>query len=343
MAAPAPYISIVSTARNDDHGGNLLGRMQLFIDSLAEQCAAFSLPAELVLVEWNPPTDRARLIQALRWPVPNHPLRVRIIEVPHAIHSRFKFSDRLPLFQMIGKNVGIRRAKAPFILATNIDLLFSNALIQHIATQRLRADRMYRIDRYDVEAGVPTDLPLRDQLKWCDDHLLRINQRDAIFDCRTRISHIIYWQMAWRVWLIERLQDWDLIPIVTRPRLHLNACGDFTLMHADRWSAVHAYPEFEMFSMHLDSVLCTAAHFGGAREHYLPPPMQMYHIEHGKGWSIDGEKELNTRLEAAGIDQLHHDQFHRWAIQMRRSRKPMEYNNANWGLAGEQFMEECPN
>lgn len=335
-----PYLSIVTTARNDDHGGNLLGRMQLFLDSLAEQCDRYSLPAELILVEWNPPTNRPRLAEVLRWPRRGSSLRSRIIEVPALLHGRLRFADKLPLFQMIAKNVGIRRATAPFILVTNIDLLFSNELMRHIASRRLRRGCMYRVDRYDSEAGVPADIPLDERLAWCEKHLLRINERGGILNCKTREFHIIYWKMAWRVWLIERLQDWNLIPIVTRPRLHLNACGDFTLMHADHWRALRGYPELQMFSMHLDSVLCTAAHFGGAREHFLHPPMKTYHIEHGKGWSPQGEKELNERLATAGIDQLDHQQFHKWAIQMRRERKPMLFNDENWGFAGESLSEQ---
>ncbi|MDB5305838.1 MAG: hypothetical protein JWO38_40, partial [Gemmataceae bacterium] len=68
MAGEGPYLSVVAAARNDDHGGNLLGRMQLFVNGLLEQCRRHRLPAELVLVEWNPPPDRPRLADALRWP-----------------------------------------------------------------------------------------------------------------------------------------------------------------------------------------------------------------------------------------------------------------------------------
>ena len=98
------YLSVVVTSRNDDHGGNLLQRMQIFINSLATQIRNFSLSAELIIVEWNPPENRPRLSRVLQWP---KGMRVRIIEVPSAIHRRFNLSDKLPLFQMIAKNVGI--------------------------------------------------------------------------------------------------------------------------------------------------------------------------------------------------------------------------------------------
>ena len=47
--------------------------------------------------------------------------------------SELKASERLPLFQMIGKNVGIRRSRAPFVLATNVDIIFSDALFSFLA------------------------------------------------------------------------------------------------------------------------------------------------------------------------------------------------------------------
>ena len=62
-----PHLSIVAASRNDDHGGNLFERMQLFVDGLADQARRFDMPTELVLVEWNPPADRPSLAEALRW------------------------------------------------------------------------------------------------------------------------------------------------------------------------------------------------------------------------------------------------------------------------------------
>src|ERR1017187_4576924 len=111
----APYLSVVVTARNDDHGGNLLRRMQVFVDAWINQAKRHRLPSELILVEWNPPADRERLVTALRWPTEMGPCQVRIIEVPAEVHSQYRYATVLPLYQMIAKNVGIRRARGQFI------------------------------------------------------------------------------------------------------------------------------------------------------------------------------------------------------------------------------------
>ena len=93
-----PYLSIVATARNDDHGGNLLGRMQAFVNGWIAQAKRHNIPSELILVEWNPPADRPRLGDALHWPEDLGPCTVRIIEVPEALHRRYAYSQALPLF-----------------------------------------------------------------------------------------------------------------------------------------------------------------------------------------------------------------------------------------------------
>lgn len=175
-----PYLSIVVTARNDDHGGNLLGRMQVFVDAWINQAKRHQLSSELILVEWNPPVERERLSTALRWPRDSGPCQVRIIEVPPEVHARFSHVP-LPLYQMIGKNVGIRRARGEFILATNIDVVFSSELVQFLASRRLEPGRLYRIDRTDVMSDVPVEGTLDEQLAYCRSHWIRLCAREGTF------------------------------------------------------------------------------------------------------------------------------------------------------------------
>jgi hypothetical protein len=175
-----PYLSIVVPSRNDNHGGDLLTRMQIFVTALLEQCRRHDIPSELIIVEWNPPANRPRLADALRWPEDQGPCVVRIIEVPPAVHHRFRNADGLPLYQMIAKNVGIRRARGKFILATNIDILFSDDLMRFIAQRRLKYGEMYRIDRHDVRADIP-DAPVEEQLAWCESNIIRVNAVGGTF------------------------------------------------------------------------------------------------------------------------------------------------------------------
>ena len=177
----APYVSVVATARNDNHGGNLLGRMQVFVDAWINQSKRHNLPSELILVEWNPPADKPKLAEALHWPNDPGPCRIRIIEVPPELHRRYRHAETLPLYQMIAKNAGIRRAEGEFIIVTNIDVVFSDQLVAFLAQRKLQKQRLYRIDRTDVGRDVPVDGTLEEQLAYCGSHVIRLCARDGIF------------------------------------------------------------------------------------------------------------------------------------------------------------------
>lgn len=157
MDSPSPYLSVVAAARNDDPAGNLLRRLQTFVNHFVNQCQRHQLPTELILVEWNPPADRPGLAQALTWPRDATYCQVRLITVPRALHDRLYHADTLSMFPLIARNVGIRRAHAPYVLSTTVDALPNDALFAFLAQRRLEAGRMYRVNRYDHEGDLPID------------------------------------------------------------------------------------------------------------------------------------------------------------------------------------------
>src|SRR5689334_1121951 len=179
--ADQPYVSVVATARNDNHGGNLLRRMQAFVSGWITQAKRHNLASELILVEWNPPAGKPPLAEALTWPADTSPCTVRIIEVPAEVHRRYAYADALPLYQMIAKNVGIRRARGEFVLVTNIDIIFSDELMRFLAERRLRKRRIYRIDRTDIASDIPVEAPMETQLDYCRRNIIRLCTRDGIF------------------------------------------------------------------------------------------------------------------------------------------------------------------
>jgi hypothetical protein len=176
----APYLSVVVTSRNDGHGGDPLGRLQAFVDTFAAQCRRFGLDAELVVVDWNPPPERPRLHQVVAVPT-DCPFAVRFIEVPAALHNSLPHPTVMPLFQMIGKNVGARRARGEFVLCSNIDIILSNELVQFLASRTLQPGVLYRVDRHDIESDYPADAPLDQQLAYCRSHHLRVHRAWGTF------------------------------------------------------------------------------------------------------------------------------------------------------------------
>jgi len=176
-----PCLSVVATSRNDDHGGHLLERMQWFVDGLAWNADRRGTSVELVLVEWNPPEDRAPLVDVMRWPPPKSMLSARILTVPHAEHERLVPDGGAPMMQMIAKNVGIRRARGDNVLATNIDILLAPELFD-LATTRTGNGTVWRADRNDVEFPFSDDIvAVEEALAFCRSHPIRYERRDGIY------------------------------------------------------------------------------------------------------------------------------------------------------------------
>jgi hypothetical protein len=181
-----PYLSVVVAARNDNHGGDMLARMQAFLDCWIAQAQRYGIPSEIVVVEWNPPADRPRLREVLSWPVDLSPCDIRFVDVPREVHERFPHPAAIPLHQMIAKNAGIRRARGKFVLVTNIDIIFSPAMMRWMAERRLEPGTMYRMDRLDIANDLPKDGGVDDLLAFCESHVLRRFAREGGVNLDTR-------------------------------------------------------------------------------------------------------------------------------------------------------------
>jgi hypothetical protein len=109
-------------------------------------------------------------------------------------------------------------------------------------------------------------------------------------------------------------------------------------MSADNWKRVAGYPEFPVRAMKLDGLLCYAAHYAGAREHVLADPLRIYHLEHPA--RADGALvALSNRTSESSDLQISLSQYQAWIAQMRRSRRPIIFNEHGWGLADEVLPE----
>ncbi len=344
-------LSIVAASRNDDHGGNLFERMQLFVDGLADQARRFDLAIELVLVEWNPPADRPSLADALRWE-PAEQFQPRVITVPPEVHRTFAHADGLPLFQMIGKNVGIRRSNAPFVLATNIDILLSDELFAFLKSG-LKANALYRVDRHDVLAQLDaTPLPSPAECRALPvmrehglDGLRYPNGRPPVARTQPPTSVRPPSGLAVRPALKElnrmTMAAWDRVVL---PKLHTVACGDFTLTSRDVWFAMRGYPEWPMYSWQLDGVPIYQAFAGGVEMINLQPPMVAFHLEHGEGsgWTPESSR-LFDRLDAAGVPYLSTLEYRKLARKLVRGNRGFQpINDPDWGLAPIELAEAQP-
>lgn len=340
-----PYLSIVLASRNDNYGGGLRA-LQVCVSGLVAQIERHQLVSELILVDWNPPPIEPRLKDALSWPNRTDFCTVRVIEVPPSVHEGFRFSEKLPFFVHRARNVGIRRARGKFVLPTGTDILFSDALMRHLALEQLAADRMYRVDRYDVPADVVGLPSLNVQLGYCEQNVIHIYGRNGLGPTKEVSGENV--------------------------RLHSLTPGDFTLLSREFWDKVYGIPEeIEFHSVYFDSVLCYMARRAGAKEEVLLDPMRIYHIEHestsrtNKSWAIMyaftryyrllqhiapklaprlasqaiGILRRRSSLHTMGIPFLNQFQYECLIRKIKDSRDLFIYNDDTWGCAEAPLSE----
>lgn len=147
MAEGTPSVTIVVAGRNDDYGGDF--RERLF-RTAAHNVALFEqagLTWEYLLVEWNPLSDRRLLSDEFIRIVPGS----RAIVVPTSVHAAWSLQDSMHFHEMPAKNAGIRRARAPWVIVTNADVLFGPEVITWLAHGALDDRRLYRARRIDVK------------------------------------------------------------------------------------------------------------------------------------------------------------------------------------------------
>eukprot|EP00741_Cyanophora_paradoxa_P002498 tig00000076_g2422.t1 len=364
-AVPPPYLSFVLASRNDDYGGGLADRLQLVVRTLLIFAARWRLSAEIVFVEWNPPPDRPALPHALVYPwggAPGGapPVPVRHILVPPETHRRIPNSERIPMFDRIALNVGVRRARGEFILFMNQDVLFCDGLGAILARRLLRPGAFYQARRYDVQARVPPFAPYGRALASLAAH------GAAGLVIPSRLAAASYGEDAAAAAAGRRAPDLAGTPLARLTDSLLDNPGDLHIMHRTHWHRARANPESPTYR-HVDSwftALCIAHNLS-----YVPlrAPYGIFHIYH--------ERPLGQRPE---LEDETWDHFLAMARPARRKlfggsrsnfaspspppkllqppplaltpsrraaqaerREPRTLNGAGWGLAGDAAVTEA--
>jgi hypothetical protein len=247
---------------------------------------------------------------------------VKIIQISEELHKKYPGSERLPLLEFVGKNVGVRRARGEYILVTNPDIIFPQTMIKFLAEADLSARRFYRATRYDVTVPTAPAAP-DDYLVYCKNHVARINAYLGSFDNkisgRLNLKRIAF---SWLGYLIWRYKFFPL------PMPFTNASGDFMLMHRDHWHALHGYPEIigsDKYGLfHIDTFMVYEALFLGLKQVRLSHRLRIYHLEHGR------PRILNLAGQAIEDTQN----------KLLNARKPVIINDNAWGLGDDVLPEQ---
>jgi hypothetical protein len=330
-----PDLSLVAAFRNEQYGGDLFGRARSFLRNVAWLSRREHVSTEVILVEWCPLPGRPSLSEVLSGTY--DPLSIRIVTVPTETASRrFANADVIPLWIFAAKNVGVRRARAPFVLATNPDVLFTPALLRAIGKGGLDENSFYRTSRYDV-ANIPLDARPRTQLRRCRRSIVRVNLLGGSVRFKEPSAGLRVARAVRRYLMVqEPTRPSTREDAAARPTdwIHTNASGDFFLMHRRRWDELGGYPEFASAG-HLDSYICVMAASAGMNQVVLNGRRRLYHLEHAR--AVDWEHQENA------VDYVvPYETFLEAAKEMLLAEKPTVFNDASWGFADLELPEATP-
>jgi hypothetical protein len=342
----------------------MFNRMQTAINALVLQLERYKIDSEIILVDYNPPSDRPFLKDSLQWPDKTDYCTIRTIVVPPELHRQFKDSDKIPFYGSLAQNVGIRRARGQFVLATPIDILFANELIELISKKHLDTNKLYRTDRLDVSRQAIDISSLNERLDFCRDNITFIHlNRGGIPVVRKGKKHISSRNIKLSGKFPNENDMW---------KLHFNG-GDFTLMSKDAWTCIRGWPQDDILSLGVEIVLYCSAYLNGVMEEILQPPYSIYHIEHNSRWHIKSIHPLvkmmyyclpdrlainmvsiigpvygkimsfirkqKSKLNTLKINYSSWEDRKTVVRQMLTGQRPPFYNNDNWGF-GEDSLEE---
>lgn len=259
-------LSVVVCSRNDDHGGHMLERFGLFVSSLQDETDRYGVKTELIVVDWNPPGWSYPLADVMPIPGETENLEIRVISVPPYVHLALQHSQKLPIFQMIAKNVGVRRATHDWILCTNPDVILDGPLEYAAKLPPEDTGCVYRVFRNDTTLTWP--LPTHDLEK------IRKICLETGYD--------------------QNDEEWNGV--------HSHACGDWTMMHKDSWHRFRGYLELEMYSIHIDTVLLLTAVQAGMKEVVWEDAL-IHHPDHQKSWSTAAD-QIQSTFPCLGLETV---------------------------------------
>jgi hypothetical protein len=237
-----PYLTIVVVGRNDNLGGHFSDRFFRALRFNCEQLRMGGITFEIVFVEWRPVAGRpllsTLLVDAFA-DLPPHELRAYVVDP--AFHDALSLNSNLQFQEFIAKNVGIRRARGRYVLATNTDVYLGREVLKVFEGGGLQPETLYRACRVDVTSlengGLPTFTMFEDPL----------NHRV--------VNHI-------------------------RPPYFTNASGDFLLLDRRTWHRLRGFNEiYRLAKVHMDKNFCYKCYGAGLELVDLGGPI--YHMGTG--------------------------------------------------------------
>jgi hypothetical protein len=349
------YLSIIVTGRNDNYGGDFYERIQNQITCLTHLAEKYQVETEYILVNYNPVDDQPTLRETLNWSDDRRFMTYRILTIPKEIHHKFvnlEVRKTIPLFEFIGKNAAIRRARGKYILTSNADIVFDPGIFKYLSKNSLSENNFYRADRCDYHGVSNAELKNTDLVKAAQKNVFTYFLKGKIYTAKPtnhfklRLSWLRLFNFNRQLWmkslraspfLFKKVNDiinhFKGQPYLIQPEVyhHCNAAGDFTLLSTANFQKLKGFPEDTFISSHVDSILVFMCLALGLKEKILKAPV--YHQDHARRFIVDKKEEDKDVMRQ-------YARMRKDIETMEKNRQPLIANDDSWGLAGYDLPED---
>lgn len=221
-------LSVVVVGRNDSHGYNLSKRVASSLNSIAKPMTGND---ELIFIDWNSdevnPTFIESIFDTLTGQAQKH---IVVYRIRNHIHKKLAGESKRPILEPIARNVGIRRAKNPWILSTNTDMVFNTHGRTYFEILTMLQPNLHHLFRYEIPEYIWEQFDRYDPDSTITDFLEVIREKN----------------------LYRKL---NTFPFEGSKSLFPDAVGDFQLAPRTFWEAVQGFPEEMLRGWHVDSRL----------------------------------------------------------------------------------------
>jgi hypothetical protein len=257
-------ISAVIVSRNDNYGGHLNERATYCFNS------AIDTYDEVIYVDWNSETHS--LLYDIKDNIKFKGNFKHIVITPE-IASVLTNNDpnAQKCCEVLGRNIGLRRATGDWLISTNIDIIHPKRDELENILNTVDQESFYTISRRHTDWNMIKnfhngDIPFE---KWKElrEHLISTSE-ERHFE--------------------ETTVSGDNYSII-------NCCGDFQIAPYKVWNTIRGFEEELIYSLYADTNVQkkAAMHGFGLKAIYTPA---LFHIEHGKGGGgfLDGINKVTN-------------------------------------------------
>ncbi|CAO3625119.1 unnamed protein product [Mucor fragilis] len=323
---PSEYLSIVIVTRVDNYAGGQHHRLQNFIDSAYILAEKTQEKIELLIVEWNPPANHRRVIDAFRFRGSKY-LKYRIITIPNSLHEIIQNRGKSPLHEFEGKNVGIRFARGEFVVCTNQDDIWSHNFHNAIKSRVFQKGVIYvqHQDHHNIHNNLPPSIV----------NLEPFPSDDVIYNsCKLGEQNWGNYTLPPPITVTSRNNPDIKDRTTTMNILEVaDQAGDFTMAHRDTWKVPRGYREAGGVAWMDIEFICTATWTKKIPVVYVKPGFTC-HQEHANIWESNKEAMNDNRdIDMSKIERgesVYMNKENEWAL--------LNYNIYEKGLSCMEFQ-----